>query len=143
MNNIRRIADRYAEAKARLNLVQAELESKINAVKQLYGAEIELLEKSIQECAEQIKKHADEKGIGTETVGSIKFGYREGKNKIKVEDEEALIEELEKSEFLALLRVKVELDKHALLKECLLSPDFARGFGIEIVKERKFYIETL
>lgn len=144
MENIKTIADRYAEAKTRYNLVTADLESKLTALKNQYSGELEQLEQQIQACAEALKTFHDENNpMNHKTVGHVRFGYREGREKVVVQDEQKLANLLLHKGYNEFVRHKVELDKNALLKKVQNDPYFADVHGIELVKERKFFIELL
>jgi phage host-nuclease inhibitor protein Gam len=143
MNNIQEIADRYAEAKARLDLVQAELSQKITALNKKYADQIYQLEEEMERCKAQLQRCADKTKTKITTTSNVKFGYREGREKIEIKDEDRLIEDLTEHGFSDFIRVKKTLDRQAILKECLLHPDFAKDFGVKVVKEKKFFVEVL
>lgn len=144
MENIKTIADRYAEAKTRYDLVKAELENKLTSLKNQYSAELEQLEKQIQECTEALKAFHDENNpFNHKTIGYVRIGYRTGREKVVCQDEQELAKLLLCKGYNEFVRHKVELDKSALLKKCQNDQYFADVHGIDIVKERKFFIELL
>jgi phage host-nuclease inhibitor protein Gam len=144
MDSIKTIADRYAEAKTRYDLVLAELESKLTAIKNQYSEELEQLEQQIQQCADALKMFHDENNpMNHKTLGYVRFGYRVGREKVVVQDEQKLATLLLHKGYNEFVRHKVELDKSALLKKCQNDQYFADVYGIDLVKEYKFFIELL
>lgn len=142
---------KYTEISARLGFIEAQMNERINSIKNEYQDEIIYLiqekEKQFETLEVYAKEHKDNWGRrkSMELLHSI-IGFRTGTPKVtkdkKFSWENVL--ELVKEKFPSLVRVKCELDKEAIIamREDAAFLDLQKACFVDVVQDETFFVES-
>lgn len=142
---------RYAEVAARLGSIEAEMNERINSIKDEFQGEIIYLTREKEKQFEVLETYAKEqkdnwgRRKSVELLHSI-IGFRTGTPKVTKDKKFSWenILDLVKEKFPSLVRVKCELDKEAIItmreeKEFL---DLQKACYIDVVQDETFFVEA-
>ena len=142
---------RYAEISARLGLIEAQMNERINSIKDEFADEIIHLTREKEKQFEVLEVYAKEQKDNWGRRKSIDLlhsviGFRTGtprvtKDKMFTWDN---ILDMVKEKFPSLVRVKCELDKEAIiaLRENKEFIDLQKTCYVDVVQNESFFVET-
>jgi phage host-nuclease inhibitor protein Gam len=142
---------RYAEISARLGLIEAQMNERINSIKDEFSDEIIHLTREKEKQFEVLEVYAKEQKDNWGRRKSIDLlhsviGFRTGtprvtKDKMFTWDN---ILDMVKEKFPSLVRVKCELDKEAIiaLRENKEFLDLQKTCYVDVVQNESFFVET-
>lgn len=142
---------RYAEVSARLSSIEAQMNERINSIKDEFQNEIIYLAREKEKQFEVLETYAKEqkdnwgKRKSLDLLHSI-IGFRTGTPKV-AKDKKFTWEnvlELVKEKFPSLVRVKCELDKEAIIsmREDKAFLDLQKTCYVDVVQDETFFVEA-
>jgi phage host-nuclease inhibitor protein Gam len=142
---------RYAEVSARLTSIEAQMNERINSIKDEFQNEIIYLAREKEKQFEVLETYAKEqkdnwgKRKSLDLLHSI-IGFRTGTPKV-AKDKKFTWEnvlELVKEKFPSLVRVKCELDKEAIIsmREDKAFLDLQKTCYVDVVQDETFFVEA-
>ena len=142
---------KYADVSARLGVIEAQLNDRINRIRDQFQEEIIQLNMEKERQMEVLETYAKEqkcnwgKRKSVELLHSV-IGFRTGTPKVtkdrKFSWEDVL--DMVKEKFPSLVRVKCELDKEAIIsmREEAQFQDLQKTCFVDVVQEETFFVEA-
>lgn len=135
----------YAAASASLETVEAQKRLEVLEIEQRYREDVESYKQQMDESFALLKQYAEQNPEIFEEAKSVKMGagvcgYRVGPEKLDLLpswDWDKVANSVDSK----LKRVKVEVDKKALLTLAKANAEKAAGYGVQVVREESFFVK--